>query len=137
LLEWIRQTPEVVNVTSANPDVLPIVMLVDDDDDLREITSTLLNSKGYQTLEARNGKEAIEVLTKAKRLPRLILLDLAMPILDGRGFLRWRERDLIVTEIPVVVISGSSLPVPLEGVEACLRKPVEVTGLLRLIADYR
>ena len=116
---------------------LPIVMLVDDDEDLREITSLLLQSKGYLILEARNGREAIEVLIKAEHLPRLILLDLAMPILDGRGFLRWRETDPIVTKIPVIVISGSSLPVPLAGVDALLRKPVEVTDLLRLIADYR
>jgi len=88
-------------------------------------------------LEARNDREAIEVLLKAERLPRLILLDLAMPILDGGGFLKWRETDPIVTEIPVIVVSGSSLFVPLEGVDAFLRKPVEVTGPLRLIADYR
>jgi CheY-like chemotaxis protein len=123
-------------VTRSNT-ALPIVMLVDDDEDLREITSLLLQSKGYLILEARNGREAIEVLIKAEHLPRLILLDLAMPILDGRGFLRWRETDPIVTEIPVIVISGSSLPVPLAGVDALLRKPVEVTDLLRLIADYR
>jgi hypothetical protein len=60
-----------------------------------------------------------------------------MPILDGRGFQGWRKTDAIVTEIPVIVISGSSIFVPLEGVDAFLRKPVEVTGLLRLIADYR
>jgi two-component system, chemotaxis family, chemotaxis protein CheY len=124
-------------VTSSNPALRPIVMLVDDDEDLREITSTLLTSEGYQALEARNGKEAIEVLTKARRLPRLIVLDLGMPILDGRGFLKWRKRDPIVAKIPVIVVSGSSLPFPLEGVEACLRKPVEVAGFLRLIADYR
>jgi CheY-like chemotaxis protein len=123
-------------VTRSNT-ALPIVMLVDDDEDLREITSLLLQSKGYLILEARNGREAIEVLIKAEHPPRLILLDLAMPILDGRGFLRWRETDPIVTEIPVIVISGSSLPVPLAGVDALLRKPVEVTDLLRVIADYR
>jgi len=124
-------------VTNSNTSPLPILLLVDDDEDLREVTSTLLLSSGYRILEARNGKEAIEVLVKAERLPRLILLDLAMPILDGRGFLRWRETDPIVREIPVIVISGSSLFIPLEGVDAFLRKPVEVTGLLRLIADYR
>jgi two-component system, chemotaxis family, chemotaxis protein CheY len=124
-------------VTSSNSSLLPIVMLVDDDEDLRETTSTLLLSKGFVILEARNGKEAIEVLTKAKRLPKLILLDLAMPVLDGRGFLRVRAQDPIILGIPVVAISGSSPSAPLEGVEKILRKPVEFTRLLRLIKKYQ
>ena len=114
-----------------------IVMLVDDDEDVREAMSELLKTAGYLTLEAGNGKEAIEVLTKAQRLPMLILLDLAMPILDGFGFLRLRARDPLLREIPVFVVSASEPPALTEGIEIFLCKPVEVTRLLQLIGQYR
>jgi CheY-like chemotaxis protein len=87
-------------------------------------------------LEAGNGKEAFEVLIRAERLPKLILLDVAMPILDGKGFLRMRAQDPIIMGIPVIAISGSP-SLPLEGVEKILRKPVEFTQLLRLIEKYQ
>jgi len=113
-----------------------IVMLIDDDEDVRTTMSELLTARGYSTLEAENGKEAIEVLTKAARLPMLMILDLAMPVLDGRGFLRLRAQDPILREIPVFVVSASEPPILLEGIEMFLRKPVEVTRLLQMIGRY-
>ena len=103
---------------------------------LRETMSELLTTRGYSTLEAANGREAIEVLTKAPRLPMLVILDMAMPVLDGRGFLRFRAQDPILREIPVLVVSASEPPVPREGIEMFLRKPVEVSRLLEKIGQY-
>jgi CheY-like chemotaxis protein len=114
-----------------------IVMLIDDDEDVRTTMSELLTTRGYSTLEAENGKQAIEVLTKAARLPMLMILDMAMPVLDGRGFLRLRARDPILREIPVFVVSASEPPILLEGIEMFMRKPVEVTRLLQIIGRYR
>jgi two-component system chemotaxis response regulator CheY len=114
-----------------------IVMLIDDDEDARTTMSELLTTRGYSILEAENGKEAIEVLTKAPQLPMLLILDMAMPVLDGRGFLRRRAQDPILREIPVVVVSASEPPTLFEGIEGFLRKPVEVTRLLHMIGRYR
>jgi CheY-like chemotaxis protein len=114
-----------------------IVMLIDDDEDVRTTMSELLTTRGYSTLEAENGKQAIEVLTKAARLPMLMILDMAMPVLDGRGFLRLRARDPILREIPVFVVSASEPSILLEGIEMFMRKPVEVTRLLQIIGRYR
>src|SRR5580704_16369299 len=114
-----------------------IVMLIDDDEEMRTTMSELLTTRGYSTLEAENGKQAIEVLTKAARLPMLMILDMAMPVLDGRGFLRLRARDPILREIPVFVVSASEPSILLEGIEMFMRKPVEVTRLLQIIGRYR
>jgi CheY-like chemotaxis protein len=114
-----------------------IIMLIDDDEDVRTTMSELLINTGYLTLEAGNGKEAIEVLTKAARLPVLLILDMAMPVLDGRGFLRRRAQDPILREIPVVVVSASEPPTLCEGIEGFLRKPVEVTRLLQMVGRYQ
>jgi len=115
-----------------------IVMLVDDDEDIRELMSELLMTRGYVVLQAGNGQEAVEVLTKAERLPFLVLLDMAMPTMDGPAFLRVRAQDPILKEIPVLVISGSVPPkVATNEIEGFLRKPVEVTELLEVIGQYQ
>lgn len=115
-----------------------IVMLVDDDEGIREMMSELLMTRGYVVLQAGNGQEAVEVLTKTARLPFLVLLDMAMPTMDGPAFLRVRARDPILKEIPVLVISGSVPPIAAsEEIEGFLRKPVEVTELLDVIGQYQ
>jgi CheY-like chemotaxis protein len=124
-------------MASCNAASLRIVMLIDDDEDVRTTMSELLTTMGYSTLEAENGKEALEVLTKAPRLPMLMILDMAMPVLDGRGFLRVRAQDPILRDIPVLVVSASEPPILLEGVEMFLRKPVEVSRLLQMIGRYK
>ena len=115
-----------------------IVMLVDDDIDVREVMSEILMARGYVVLQAGNGLEAMEVLTKTARLPSLVLLDMAMPTMDGPAFLRVRAQDPILKDIPVLVVSGSAPPrAATEGIEGFLRKPVEVTQLLQAIGQYQ
>jgi two-component system cell cycle sensor histidine kinase/response regulator CckA len=59
------------------------ILVVDDEEALRELTSITLKRCGYQVLEARNGKEALQVLAEAPSLPDIVLLDLAMPVMGG------------------------------------------------------
>lgn len=113
-----------------------IVMLVDDDEDIRGMISELLMTKGFVVLQAGNGMEALEVLKETERLPSVVLLDMAMPTMDGPAFLRVRAEDPILKDIPVLVISGSPPPKAAEGIEGFLRKPVEVTQLLQAIGQY-
>jgi CheY-like chemotaxis protein len=113
------------------------VMVVDDDPDTREVLSELLDASGLKVLQAENGKIALEVLKKTPRFPCLVFLDLSMPVLDGRGFLKRRAMDPALRDIPVVVISASNQPAePLEGIEEFLRKPVRVDRLMEIINHY-
>lgn len=115
-----------------------IVMLVDDDEIIREMISEILVTKGYVVLQAGNGQEAVEVLITAERLPSVLLLDMAMPTMDGPEFLRLRAQDPILKEIPVVAVSGSPPPKAADQeIEGFLRKPVEVSQLLEAICQYQ
>ena len=59
------------------------ILLIEDDDSIREITQELLESEGYGVSTAANGQAALENLAKMEPLPCLILLDLMMPVMDG------------------------------------------------------
>jgi CheY-like chemotaxis protein len=111
-----------------------IILLVDDDLEILEITSELLNERGYSIVQALNGQKALDLLKKMRFLPSLIVLDLSMPVLNGREFLRERGRDTIILAIPVIVVSGDPVPATLPmGSDAYLRKPVTIDRLIAVI----
>lgn len=79
-----------------------IILVIDDDDDLREFTVTSLNTEGFKTIEARNGNEAI---LKAKNQEvDLVLLDLNLPDIDGEDVLQ--DLKSVNKLLPVIVLSG-------------------------------
>lgn len=77
------------------------VLLVEDDAMLNDAFSMLLKKQGYSVDVAYNGKEALELL--ASRSPDLILLDLLMPVMDGKEFLHVFDNS---TRIPIIVFSN-------------------------------
>ena len=111
------------------------VLVVDDDPEIRESLSELLDHRGYSVLQAENGRRALDVLKAVpSRTPCLVVLDLAMPVLDGHQFLKYRAEDPVLRHIPVVVVSANPRPPqPLEGIEAYLQKPLEPDVLLEII----
>jgi serine/threonine-protein kinase RsbW len=81
------------------------ILVVEDDDVTREVQCLLLQGAGFSVLAARNGREALDQMHSGLR-PRLILLDLAMPVLDGYTFRAEQMRDPELEDIPVVVCSA-------------------------------
>ena len=77
-----------------------LLLVVDDDSSVRESMSALLDANGYSVQQAENGQRALDLLKTMPHLPGLIVLDLTMPVLDGRGFLKRRAGDPILREIP-------------------------------------
>lgn len=82
------------------------VLVVDDDEDIREVLEALIERWGYEVATAGTGKQALEVLRTRDELPGLVLLDLTMPDMNG-----WAVRDAMLAdarlaEVPVVVLSG-------------------------------
>jgi CheY-like chemotaxis protein len=111
-----------------------LVLVVDDDRTVRESLSGLLDMEGYSVLAAENGQTALDILKKGIYFPCLILLDLAMPIMDGRGFLKLRAKDPMLRQIPVVVVSGEPpRGEQLGGIEGYLQKPVRFDRLIATI----
>jgi CheY-like chemotaxis protein len=83
------------------------VLVVDDEPSIWESLSELPDARGYSALQAENGQKRWTYWTKMPRLPCLVVLDLAMPVMDGRAFLKVRALDPVLREIPVVVVSGN------------------------------
>ena len=113
-----------------------MVLVVDDDPGIRESMSDLLHKKGYSVLQAENGQRALDVLKTTPQFLCLIVLDMAMPIVDGRVFLKRRAHDAALRDIPVVVVSGSSQTGPLPGIGGYFRKPVNVDRLIEVIDQH-
>jgi len=109
----------------------PLVLVIDDDEGIREGIVDLLEEEGFAAVGAANGLEALNFLAESKRVPALILLDLMMPVLDGWTFCKLRQGVSMLMEIPVVAISAA----PMNGghaplrVDATLPKPFDPTAL--------
>jgi len=115
-------------------DTSRFVLIVDDDPDLLEVTSFVIEDEGIAVETARNGAEALALL-RTGRLPRLVLLDLMMPVMSGWEFLEEVAKDPVLKAIPVVVLTAAErAQVP--GSTEVLRKPVDLTALLRVVEHY-
>jgi CheY-like chemotaxis protein len=82
------------------------VLVVDDDDDIRESIAELLEVHGIHAITATNGSTALATLATADPQPCLILLDLMMPVMDGRSFRAEQLEHPEWSEIPVVLMSA-------------------------------
>ena len=82
----------------------PLVLVVDDDVHTRQLLSALLGSEGYQVRTAREGRDAFAALSAAP--PALILLDVRMPVMNGREFLRTLRADPRTAALPVIVVTS-------------------------------
>ncbi len=82
------------------------ILIVDDDTDLREVLGELLSDEGWDPYLFANGRTALELLRSGAR-PRLILLDLMMPEMNGWQFRAEQLRDAALRDIPVVVMTAS------------------------------
>ncbi len=102
------------------------VLVVDDDAAVREGLVEFLQEEGYGALGVENGRRALEALERMEA-PRLILLDLMMPEMDGWQFLAERARRSYAT--PVVLLSGLSFIRDAPGVADFLCKPVNFEKL--------
>jgi len=84
-----------------------LVLVVDDFADNREMYSEYLSFSGYDVIEAKNGKEAIEAAQE--RLPDIIIMDLSLPVMDGWEATRRLKADDRTRGIPVVALTGHAL----------------------------
>ncbi len=104
-----------------------IVLVVDDDAEIRETLSALLQHEGYTVLRAENGVQALEHLRRTH--PDCMLLDLMMPVMSGWEVLEEIQDSEDLKLIPVVVVSAMCAP----GAKACLPKPVDLDELLDVV----
>lgn len=113
------------------------ILIVDDDADVRECIGEALEAEGYRVAVASNGAEALHLLRNNMLRPDLILLDIMMPVMDGRAFRVEQQHDPELASIPVLVFTaqGDHKRIAQELQAAgSLRKPLRLDELLSTIA---
>jgi CheY-like chemotaxis protein len=125
-------------IETGRPTCESLVMIVEDDVDVRESIAEVLEDNEYQSLGAANGKEAIEQLRAGLQKPCVILLDIMMPVMDGWQFRALQREDPELGSIPVVVLTAhADLQQADEmAAAACLKKPVRLDTLLATVQRF-
>ena len=115
-----------------------LILVVDDDRDIRDSLIETLEDHGFRATGAANGAEALEVLRKSPERPSLILLDLMMPVMDGPEFREEQLKNPSWAEIPVVVISAySDAEIRARSLDAeCMRKPLKIRPLIDMVRRH-
>ena len=111
----------------------PLVLIVEDDPSLRDMLSDLLSGSGYRTVTANDGAAGLDTLRRAA--PDLVLLDVAMPVMDGLTFLRRRSEQVCRPTVPVVVMSAQQRAFEARtlGAQQFISKPFDLDDLLCVI----
>ena len=115
-----------------------VILVIEDDPDVRSMITILLGLEGYRVSAAENGREALDVLHGGMH-PDLILVDLMMPVMNGWQFRAEQTRDPSIASIPAVVISGGDRIAEHSqalGAADYLRKPIDLDVLLATVQRH-
>lgn len=108
------------------------VLVIDDDEDIRETVGLILEFDGYAVAAAGDGRAALRWI-ETHGPPSMILLDMMMPGMNGEEFVReLRARHDASSQVPVVILTGDAraeAKAKSLGVDACLQKPIELHQL--------
>ena len=114
----------------------PTILVVDDDEHIRELVCEALDFEGYEARAAGDGRAALDVLAQWR--PDLILLDLNMPRMDGWMFCARQRETPEIADIPIALMSAAhnlrARPLPCEPA-VILEKPFDLDHLLQSVAD--
>ena len=115
------------------------ILIVEDDPASQKLTRDLLSVAGYNTLQATDGEQGIE-LAKANK-PDLILMDIMMPKIDGYGACFALKSDETTKRIPIIMLTaiGFDLNKTLAerlGANGYITKPIDTNGLLNSVKSY-
>jgi two-component system cell cycle response regulator DivK len=115
------------------------ILVVEDQEDNRQILRDLLTNAGYEIIEAENGEEGLAVA--AREQPDLILMDIQLPLLDGYEVTRRIKADPALRAIPIIAVtsyalSGDESKAQAAGCDAYIAKPYSPRALLAKIREY-
>jgi len=111
------------------------ILIVEDDQGIRETLKLILETEGFHVETAENGKVGIERLSKIET-PCLILLDLMMPVMDGWSFVAAMKKDMMLAPIPIVIVTAfAEKAQSLKGYQV-IKKPVDIDTLFNFVDTY-
>jgi chemosensory pili system protein ChpA (sensor histidine kinase/response regulator) len=111
------------------------ILIVDDDEDIRDTLSLVLDMKGYSVAGAGDGLDALQLIRTRGR-PGMILLDLRMPRMNGEELAAALHADPKLASAPIVVFSGDTTAPEVAteiGARAMLKKPIDLTQLVDVV----
>jgi two-component system, chemotaxis family, chemotaxis protein CheY len=109
------------------------LLLVEDDDDVRASIADVLDLAGYVVVEASNGRNAMRAMRAEP--PRMVLLDLMMPVMSGWEVLEQMRADPVLAGIPVCLLSAQGQIEAADAVQV-LHKPVSIEDLLAVVRSH-
>lgn len=119
------------------------IFVVEDDFAIRQVLCEILTNEGYRVIDSANGADALNRLRASGAdheadAPKVVLLDLRMPVMDGYEFLKRRDADLALKGIPVIILSADDVVAAAELRSMhpeihSLRKPINLELLFDLI----
>jgi CheY-like chemotaxis protein len=123
-------------------ELLRRLLIVEDAEEIRSTMADLFGAEGYDVALAADGRQALEWLCAAKgdELPKLILLDLMMPNMDGYQFLAERQKNAVISSIPVLLMSAggeAEAKATHLGTKGYLKKPFkDIDSILETVARF-
>lgn len=129
----VNEQPSALNMGTTLP-----ILVIDDDQAMRNMLETVLLDEGYSVILARNGKEGLEMVDRQR--PALVLLDLMMPVMDGWQFLEAIKARPEYSDLPILLLSASRQIASTardNPVKAYIPKPFELARLLSCIDQYK
>lgn len=111
------------------------ILLVEDDEDLREMFAEVLRSAGYVVHEAENGQAALEQL-EAHCQPCLLLLDIMMPVMSGPALLQTLQQQDRLSSLSVLAISAADTVHEVPQANGFIPKPILPDELLSAVGEY-
>jgi CheY-like chemotaxis protein len=118
-----------------------LVVIVEDDQAIRETLQQVIELEGYKVRTACNGVDAMELL-KVLDVPCLILTDLSMPVMDGYAFIELASKTHTIATIPIVVVSAApneaQIKVKAESgkIKGLIKKPVDLNYLMKVVVEH-
>lgn len=112
------------------------ILIVEDDEDIRNLYIEILTGEGFRILSASSGDEALKILNDEKRDPCLIVTDFMMPGMTGAELVEIIRKEDLLISLPVVMISAKPLGnEQTQGVDF-LKKPIEVDTIIEKVKEY-
>lgn len=114
------------------------ILVADDDEDIRDLTTYTLRGAGYRIIEAADGHAALDLIDSAQ--PDLVILDISMPGMDGLSVSHHMHRSTTTEDIPVIMLSSRGAPGDVDlgyvrGADHYLIKPADPTILLQRVRE--
>ncbi|MBC7537897.1 MAG: response regulator transcription factor [Bacteriovorax sp.] len=111
------------------------ILVIEDNKEIQDSLKMALEVEGYYVFTADNGKEGLDKLEKIPT-PCMILLDLMMPVMNGWEFVDAISKDLMLSTIPVVVVSAFGDKKGTPKTDGYIQKPIDLDALLNTVTKH-